>query len=83
MDEYDSGEDLFITQNTFQDIDEDVCTQGAIDAVDSVLSYGESDFASAGVCVELLDVSNQKDNSSTLPDVEHTDEFSGDFPEVS
>ena len=49
-------------------------THGAVDAVDSLLSYGENG---------LLDFSNQKDNSSVLLDHEEEDEFSGDFPEAS
>ena len=72
MDDYDLGKDLFITQNTFKDVD-DVSIQGAIDAVDSLLLYGE---------VKLLDFSNQKDSLSVVPDEEPKNEFSGDFPEV-
>ena len=73
MSDYDSGADLFIMQSIFREIEDDVNTQVAVDAVDSLLASGESD---------LLDFSNQKDNSSVLPD-EVEDEFSGNFPEVS
>ena len=81
MDGYDSGDDFFLTQNSFRDIDEEeINTQAAVKAVDSLLEYG-SDTLSPGEPVELLDFSNQKDNLSILPD-EEEHEFSGDFPEV-
>ena len=75
-DEYDSGEDLFVMQGTFLS-EEDVNTQGAIDAVNSLLSLGENDIP--GEPVELLDFSNSKDNFSFISD--HQDDMT-DFLEV-
>ena len=70
MEEYNSGDDLFIMQNTFK-----VNTQVTVDSGDSLwLDVGKDD--------NLLDFSNQKNNSFVLPD-EPEDEFSNDFPDVS
>ena len=76
MEDYDSGDDLFTTQNTFHS-EEELNTQDAIDAADSS-SLGENDIP--GESVDLLDFSNLKDNLSFVSDYE--DDMTG-FPEVS
>ena len=79
MDEDDSGDDIFITQNMFRDVNID--TQDAGDAADSLLNLF-NDLFTPGEPVELLDFSNQKDNSSICLLVDEG-EFVGDFPEVN
>ena len=65
--DYDSGDDLFIMQNMFK--------------VDTHLA--DSLWLDVGNGDELLDFSNQKDNSSVLPDQSQEDEFSNNFPDIS
>ena len=76
MDPYDSGDDIFITQNTFHEFNdvsvESIDTQLAVESVDSLWHEVRGNG-------DLSNFSNQKDNSSCLPD-EPVDE---DFPDVN
>ena len=73
----DSRDDIFITRNTFRQINDSIDTEGAVDDADSLLD--DFDVVEEN---NLLDFSNQKDNSSVVPSQDEHDEFS-DFPEVS
>ena len=68
--EYDSGDDIFITQNTFHEVNDSIDTEGAVDVANSLLD----DFDSVKEN-ELLDFSNQKDNSSVLPSQSENDAY--------
>ena len=66
--ERDSGDEIFITQNTFS-------TQATVDALDYLkndMFWNDIDDHSFPEDVVYYDFSNQKDNSSVAPDL---DEF--------
>ena len=79
MDEYDSRDDIFTMQKKFREVNESlesVDTQIVVEAADSLWmeTHGNG---------YLIDFSNQKDNSSCVPDSDELDEFSSDFLDVS
>ena len=85
MEGYDSGDDIFITQNTF--CEENIDMQAAVDAVDSLLEFcdsSENNVCTGGEVLQYVDFLNRPENVPVdiLEDL-FVDEMSGDFPDVS
>ena len=85
MSDYDSGDDIFITQSKFR---ENVDMQEAVDAADSLLqdlcTSCENGVCTGGKVVEHLDFSNHPEQMYEPPeDLFDDPEFAGDFPDVS
>ena len=74
---YDSGDVIFITQNKFHDVNSSLDSEGG---AGSLLVEDDFNVVKAS---DLLDFSNQKDNSSVVLTQPESTEFSGDFPDVS
>ena len=73
--ERDSGDEIFITQSTFNT----QCAAEAVDFIENEIFWNDIDDHSFPEDVVYYDFSNQRDNSSVAPDV---DKLFGSIPKV-